>query len=67
MNFDEFISIKGINSIGNQFSKNKIKSIVTLEPLPYEHDDNVEPKELEVDADKVSSEAISNNQTSLNL
>ena len=67
MNFDEFISIKGINSIGNQFSKNKIKSIATLEPLPYEHDDNVEPKDLEVDADKVSSETISNNQTSLNL
>ena len=53
--------------MGNQFSKNKIKSIVTLEPLPYEHDDNVEPKDLEVDADKVSSETISNNQTSLNL
>ena len=67
MNFDEFISIKGINAIGNQFSKNKIKSIATLDPLPYEHDGDVEPKDLEVDADKVSSENISNNQTSLNL
>ena len=67
MNFDEFINIKGINAIGNQFSKNKIKSIATLNPLPYEHDGNVEPKDLEVDADKVSSENISNNQTSLNL
>lgn len=67
MNFDEFINIKGINAIGNQFSKNKIKSIATLDPLPYEHDGDVEPKDLEVDADKVSSENISNNQTSLNL
>jgi len=67
MNFDEFISIKGINAIGNQFSKNKIKSIATLDPLPYKHYDDLEPKDLEVDADKVTSENISNNQTSLNL
>ena len=67
MNFDEFISVKGINAIGNQFSKNKIKSIATLDPLPYKHYDDLEPKDLEVDADKVTSENISNNQTSLNL
>ena len=67
MNFDEFISVKGINAIGNQFSKNKIKSIATLDPLPYEHNYDVETKDLEVDADNVISDTKSNNQTSLNL
>ncbi len=36
INFKEFISIKGVKAIGNQLTKNKIKQINLLEPLPYE-------------------------------
>ncbi len=45
INFEKFITIKGINAIGNQLTSNKIKQVNLLEPLPYE-----EPKieELEV-------------------
>jgi topoisomerase-4 subunit A len=36
LNFEEFIAIKGIKAIGNQFTNEKIKDINLLDPLPYE-------------------------------
>jgi len=36
INFEEFIAIKGIKAVGNQLSKEKIKQINLLDPLPYE-------------------------------
>jgi len=36
INFEEFISIKGIGVLGNQLTTEKIKTINLLEPLPYE-------------------------------
>ncbi len=36
LNFEEFIAIKGIKALGNQFSTDKIKDINLLDPLPYE-------------------------------
>jgi topoisomerase-4 subunit A len=36
LNFEEFIAIKGIKALGNQFSTEKIKDINLLDPLPYE-------------------------------
>ncbi|MEE9348432.1 MAG: DNA gyrase/topoisomerase IV subunit A [Flavobacteriaceae bacterium] len=36
INFEEFISVKGIKAIGNQLTTNKIKQVNLLEPLPYE-------------------------------
>jgi topoisomerase-4 subunit A len=44
VNFEEFIAIKGIKSLGNQLSTEKIKLINLLESLPY-----VEPEINEVD------------------
>ncbi len=35
INFEEFIAIKGIKALGNQFTVEKIKDINLLEPLPY--------------------------------
>ncbi len=35
LNFEEFISIKGIKAIGNQLTKEKIKQVNLLDPLPY--------------------------------
>ncbi len=36
INFEEFISIKGIKAVGNQYTKEKIKQVNLLDPLPYE-------------------------------
>ena len=36
INFEEFISVKGIKALGNQLSTDKIKDINLLDPLPYE-------------------------------
>jgi topoisomerase-4 subunit A len=35
LNFEDFISVKGIKAIGNQLTKEKIKQITLLESLPY--------------------------------
>ncbi len=52
INFEEFISIKGITAIGNQLTSEKIKQVNLLEPLPFE-----EPKieEIEVTDEKIIS------------
>jgi topoisomerase-4 subunit A len=44
INFEEFISIKGIGVLGNQLTTEKIKTIDLLESLPYE-----EPKIEEIE------------------
>lgn len=36
VNVFDFISVKGIKAIGNQLSKNKLKEINLLDPIPYE-------------------------------
>lgn len=36
LNFEEFISVKGIKAIGNQLTSDKIKIVNLLESLPYE-------------------------------
>ena len=53
LNFEEFISIKGIKALGNQLSKEKIRDINLLDPLPYE-----EPEVNEVEL--VEEEVIDN-------
>jgi topoisomerase-4 subunit A len=58
VNFEEFIAIKGIKAIGNQLTKEKIKQINLLEPLPYE-----EPEVNTVDV--VDEEEISAENTEL--
>jgi topoisomerase-4 subunit A len=50
LNFEEFIAIKGIKAIGNQLSKDKIRDINLLDPLPYEEP---EVEEVEVVEEEV--------------
>ncbi|MDH5413081.1 MAG: DNA gyrase/topoisomerase IV subunit A [Flavobacteriaceae bacterium] len=58
VNFEEFIAIKGIKAIGNQLTKEKIKQINLLDPLPYE-----EPEVNTVDV--VDEEEISAENTDI--
>ncbi len=55
VNFEDFISIKGIKSLGNQLTTDKIKDVILLDPLPYE-----EPELNEVE---VVDEEILDNQS----
>ncbi|MDJ0646265.1 MAG: DNA gyrase/topoisomerase IV subunit A [Flavobacteriaceae bacterium] len=59
LNFEEFISVKGIKAIGNQLTTEKIKQVNLLEPLPYEAP---QEEEIEVvDAAQVNSEKTTEN------
>lgn len=58
INLEEFIAIKGIKALGNQISTEKIKEIITLEPLPY---DEIEPNE-EIEEELGDDEIINENE-----
>jgi topoisomerase-4 subunit A len=55
VNLEEFIAIKGIKSLGNQLTSEKVKQANLLEPLPYEEP---EIEDVEVVAEEVTEEAI---------
>tara|TARA_R110000850_G_scaffold80862_1_gene173552 strand:- start:93149 stop:95818 length:2670 start_codon:yes stop_codon:yes gene_type:complete len=48
INLEEFIAIKGINAQGNQLTKEKVKQINLLEPLPFDEPEDVPAEEMEV-------------------
>ena len=65
INIEEFISVKGINAIGNQLTNKKVKEINLLDPLPYT---NVSKEdELENDINIKGDLDEDNNQITLDL
>ena len=55
VNLEEFITIKGINALGNQLTKEKVNQISLMEPLPYEVPEELPAEEIEVvDEDNIS-------------
>ncbi|WP_405396784.1 DNA gyrase/topoisomerase IV subunit A [Maribacter sp. Asnod2-G09] len=53
---EDFISIKGIKALGNQFITEKVKNINLLDPLPYEPEVPEEVENIEVvDEESVAS------------
>lgn len=48
INLEEFIAIKGINAQGNQLTKEKVKQINLLEPLPFDEPEEIPAEEMEV-------------------
>ncbi len=48
INLEEFIAIKGIGAQGNQLTKEKVKQINSLDPLPFEEPEEVPAEEMEV-------------------
>ena len=59
LDLEEFISIKGINAIGNQLTREKINQVSLLEPLPYEAPEEVHADDLEV----IDEEEVNNSET----
>ncbi len=56
VNLEEFISVKGINALGNQLTKDKINQVNLLEPLPYEAPEEIPAEDIEViDIENVTS------------
>jgi len=45
VDIEDFISIKGINALGNQFYTEKLKQINLLDPLPYEEPVEAQPEQ----------------------
>ena len=58
VNLEEFISVKGIKALGNQLTTDKVKTINTLESLPYE-----EPQEDETVEDLGDEEIIASTES----
>ncbi len=48
VNFEDFISVKGIKAQGNQLTTDKIKQVNLLEPLPYQKPEETAVEEVEV-------------------
>ena len=61
LNFSEFISIKGIKTLGNQLTTDRIKQINLLDPLPYEEP---EINEVELIDEQIIDNDIPQNQSS---
>lgn len=62
INLDEFIAVKGINALGNQLTKDKVKQINLLDPLPFEEPEEVPAEEMEV----VDEESVVENESENN-
>jgi topoisomerase-4 subunit A len=58
IDIENFISIKGIKALGNQFITEKVKNINLLDPLPFEP---VVPEKAE-DIEVVDEEAVESNE-----
>jgi len=57
VDLEQFISVKGINALGNQLTREKINQINLMDPLPFEAPEEVHADELEV----VGEETVSVN------
>ena len=48
IDFEQFISVKGMSALGNQLTKLKVNQIDLLDPLPYEEPINTPAEEIDV-------------------
>ena len=58
INFETFISIKGIKAQGNQLTTNKIKQVNLLESLPFEEPEEPSSDNMEVIEEEVIEETL---------
>jgi topoisomerase-4 subunit A len=72
VDFEQFISVKGIKALGNQLTTDKIKQVSLLESLPYEEPEEQAPEEMEVSgennlSDDIQTELDDDGQITLSL
>ena len=68
IDFEQFITIKGIKAIGNQLTTDKLKQVNLLESLPYEEPIEVIPEKLEIsNDDTIQTELDDDGQITLSL
>jgi len=48
VNLEEFITVKGINALGNQLTKDKVNQVNLLDSLPYEAPEEIPADDIEV-------------------
>ncbi|WP_339660291.1 DNA gyrase/topoisomerase IV subunit A [uncultured Polaribacter sp.] len=58
VNLEEFIAVKGIKALGNQFTTEKIKQVNLLEPLPFEEPEEEIIEEVEVIDEEVIEDKL---------
>lgn len=60
INFEEFISVKGIKALGNQLTTEKIRTVNLLESLSYEEPEEEKVEDIEVNEEEeiVEDEAV---------
>ncbi len=59
IDIEQFISVKGIKALGNQLTSEKLKSVNSLEPLPYTEPEVQSANEMEViDEENVQSKRL---------
>ena len=58
VNFEEFITVKGIKALGNQLTTDKIKNVNLLEPLAYKEENEVDYQETEVIDEEVAENKL---------
>jgi topoisomerase-4 subunit A len=63
VDLEQFISVKGINALGNQLTREKINQINLLDPLPFEAPEEVHADELEVVGEETVSVDLEVNPT----
>ena len=63
VDLEQFISVKGINALGNQLTREKINQINLMDPLPFEAPEEVHADELEVVGEETVSVDLEVNPT----
>jgi topoisomerase-4 subunit A len=58
IDFENFISVKGIKAQGNVFTTNKIKQVNLLEPLPFKEPEEEKFEEIEVIDEEIIEETL---------
>jgi len=58
VNIEEFIAVKGIKAQGNQLTKEKIRQVNLLEPLPYKEPEPPKPEDVEVVDEEVIEKTL---------
>ena len=67
VNLEEFISIKGINALGNQLTRYKVNQINLLDSLPYDPPKEIPADEIEVIDEEIVSSTTNEGESGNNL